>query len=235
MAGHINLGDNSYVAFGSVAHYLASLLLSIVARNRHAVVLARLRSRDCARTLRANLGKQRIFLYLDAPSLVLGEVPMEVVDVVHREDVDEFLQIVDAEEVSAAVDHERAVGEARRIGYLHSRQEHLLLAFHDRQRLHHGLHSVEHASMSCAVDGDHLLRHIEAVGLFAAIHICNGKANLVVGLACCERNVDASEFLNVRSEELSVAFLLSVAVGVEYACLLAEHKRLCIDSSHLLR
>ena len=40
--------------------------------------------------LGTNLGEQRIFLYLDAPSLVVGEMPMEAVDIVQREHVDKL-------------------------------------------------------------------------------------------------------------------------------------------------
>ena len=55
---------------------------------------------DGLRTLRTNLCEQRILLYLDAPSLVVSKVPMEAVDVVQREHVDELAHGVGSYEVA---------------------------------------------------------------------------------------------------------------------------------------
>ena len=197
VARHINLGDNGDVAFGSVAYNLACVVLCVVARNRHVVVLARVGGGDGARALRANLCKLRILLYFNAPALVLGEVPVEVVDVVHGEHVDELLEVVDAEEVATAVDHKRTVGKARSVADVGCRQRYLLGVLNDRQSLHDGLQAIEHASVCCAFKHNGLLRHVETISLVAAGNVGNAELNLVVCLTGCCGNIDAGYFLYV--------------------------------------
>ena len=53
---------------------------------------------------------------LDAPALVVGEVQVQHVELVEREQVDVLLHLVDGEEVARDVEHRAAPGEARMIG-----------------------------------------------------------------------------------------------------------------------
>ena len=58
--------------------------------------------------------KTRIFLDFNAPSLVLGEMPVEVVHLVDGHEVEKTFYLFHAEEMAALIEHEAAVGKARR-------------------------------------------------------------------------------------------------------------------------
>ena len=66
-------------------------------------------------TPRGDLGQAGVTLDLDAPTLVLGEVPVETVDLVAGEMVDVLLHEVRPEEVPAHVEMHAPVGKAGRV------------------------------------------------------------------------------------------------------------------------
>ena len=90
MSWQVNLRNDGDVAVGCILHDVAYLLLCVEAVVGYAVVLAYVMTDNGLLALGTNLGEQRIFLYLDAPSLVVGEMPMEAVDVVQGEHVDKL-------------------------------------------------------------------------------------------------------------------------------------------------
>ena len=75
--------------------------------------------------LGTNLGEQRIFLYLDSPSLVVGEMPMEAVDIVQGEHVDKLAYGIGSYEMARHVEVGSAIGEAWSVSYLNGRNSHL--------------------------------------------------------------------------------------------------------------
>ena len=96
--------------------------------------------------LGANLGEQRIFLYLDAPSLVVGEMPMEAVDIVQGEHVDKLAYGIGSYEMARHVEVGSAIGEAWRVSDMNGWYAHLCsLAVAEWQRLAQSLDTVEHA------------------------------------------------------------------------------------------
>ena len=72
------------------------------------------------RTHRAVLGEFGQPRHVDAPALVLGEVPVQDVQLVHRHRVDEAAHDLLPEEVPPFVQHEPAPLERRRILYLYA-------------------------------------------------------------------------------------------------------------------
>ena len=109
-----------------------------------AVILARVVSYDRLGAVCAHGGEFRVFLDFDAPALVVGQVPVEAIDVVQSEHVDEALHGVEGHEMARHVKVRTAIGEARRIGNLAGRYFYALSS-----RLQHGqslaqcLHAVE--------------------------------------------------------------------------------------------
>ena len=69
----------------------------------------------------ADFGQLGIRLDFDAKTFVVAEVPVEHIELVHRHQVDEPLDVVRVEEVPRLVQHEAAPGETRLIGDLDSR------------------------------------------------------------------------------------------------------------------
>ena len=103
----------------------------------------------------AHGGEFRVFLDFDAPALVVGQVPVEAVDVVQREHVDEALHGIEGHEMARHVEVRTAIGEARRICHLAGRYFYALGG-----RLQHGqslaqcLHAVEQPGVACTLDAD---------------------------------------------------------------------------------
>lgn len=103
------------MALCGVADDLADLLLRVEPAVGFAVVNALfvlvVASDERFRTPGPDLGEQRIFFDLDPPALIVGQMPVEFVDLVQREDVDVGLHVLDREEMAADVEHRPAVGE----------------------------------------------------------------------------------------------------------------------------
>ena len=92
MAGEVNLRDYGNMPLCCISHNLTALILSVVERTIVlAVIFAAVASYDSLVALRCNSCELGVFLYLDAPSLVIGDVPMEAVQVMKRENIDESL------------------------------------------------------------------------------------------------------------------------------------------------
>ncbi|KAG1316802.1 hypothetical protein G6F63_015920 [Rhizopus arrhizus] len=70
----------------------------------------------------ARLGQLRVALDLHAPALVVGQVPVEGVELVRGHRVEHALDLVQALEMPRRVEHEAAPAETRRILDLHHRQ-----------------------------------------------------------------------------------------------------------------
>ena len=126
VAGHVNLGYDGDVAFGSVAHNVLDVLLCVIPAIGCAVILAAVVSDDGLGASCANLGQERILLYFDAPPLVVGQMPMETVDVVQRQYVDKTSHRVGRHKVARHVEVGPAVAEAWPVVYLGGWYQHLL-------------------------------------------------------------------------------------------------------------
>ena len=100
MAGHVDFGDHGDVALLSVLHNLARLLLGVETAVGNAVVEVGVSAKDGTRTLRTDGGELGIFLNLYAPTLIVGQMPVEDVHVVHSQQVDELLDEAHTPEVA---------------------------------------------------------------------------------------------------------------------------------------
>ena len=155
MSRQVDFGNDGDETLAGVLHDFARLLLRVEALMGLAVILARVVSYDRLGAVCAHGGEFRVFLDFDAPALVVGQVPVEAVDVVQREHVDEALHGVEGHEMARHVEVRTAIGEARRICHLAGRHFYALGG-----RLQHGqslaqrLHAVEQPGVACALDAD---------------------------------------------------------------------------------
>ena len=62
-----------------------------------------------------NLSEFRVFLYLNTPALVVGEMDMKPVDVMQRQHVKVFFNLVNCEEMTAHVEMHATICEARKV------------------------------------------------------------------------------------------------------------------------
>ena len=104
VAGHLDFGNHLDVAFGSIANNLAGFLLREIAGIGDGVVRTEVTSDHRALANGTDGGEFGILLDLDAPALVVGEMPVEGVHVVESKHVDVGLDAVDGEEVAAYVE-----------------------------------------------------------------------------------------------------------------------------------
>ena len=123
VSGHIDLGDDGDMTLGSIADNLTGLSLGVETTVGDVVVKVGIGADDGARTLRTNLRKLRPFLNLDAPTLIVGEMPVENVHIMERQQVNELLHEVDGPEMAGAVEMHPSPGESRGVGDFDGRKD----------------------------------------------------------------------------------------------------------------
>jgi hypothetical protein len=100
MAREVNLGNNIDITLGSITHNIAALLLSVIAAVWLTIVDASIRADNSLLADATLLGKARERLHLEAPALIVGQVPVELVATVKRHSIEELLDHIDSEEVT---------------------------------------------------------------------------------------------------------------------------------------
>jgi hypothetical protein len=108
VTGHFNLGHDGDKPIGRVLDDLANVVLRIKPAVSLAVILFRLLARMTHEGLlspAADLRQLGIFLDLDPPSLIIGQVPMEDVHFVQGHQVQKPLDELLRLEMSRAVEH----------------------------------------------------------------------------------------------------------------------------------
>ncbi len=124
MSRKVNFRDHVNSPFCGVYDDLAQLLLRVVAsvESSRRVSAGTVRPEKLlALAPRPDFREERIFPYLDSPTLVIRQVPVELVHLVHRHHVDVPLQLIDAEEMPRAVKVHAPVGEPRPVPDNHVR------------------------------------------------------------------------------------------------------------------
>ena len=117
MARDLDLGNHRDEPLGGVFNHVAHFVLS----EESAVGLAIL-SLVAARGRRfayaSHLRQPRILLYFDTPTLILGKMPVELVDLVHGQNVEHILDFIDGEDVAPHVEHKAPICEIGFVAYL---------------------------------------------------------------------------------------------------------------------
>ena len=116
MPGQVDLGDDSDAQLRRIVDNFTDLVLSIVASVTDAVVRVEIPPYHGTAAVSADKGKLGITLDLDAPALVVGQMPVETVELVDGHDVKIALDCIHAEEMPCAVEMHASVGEPRPVG-----------------------------------------------------------------------------------------------------------------------
>ena len=117
VAGQIDFRDDIDVSLSSIAHNLATIVLGIVASVALTVVDTHVSRSDNRLLTHTSIHCQsREPLYLEAPSLVVGQVPMELVAAVQRHHVEILFDEVYREEMTGAIQQHTSIAEAGRVG-----------------------------------------------------------------------------------------------------------------------
>ncbi|MCY1457830.1 hypothetical protein D9M71_751570 [compost metagenome] len=104
------------MARGGVGDHLADLVLrvetAVGSRRAGGRITAAIAGRNAAA---ADAGQLRVALDLHAPALVIGEMPMEGVELLLGHRIEHALDLVQALEVARRIEHQPAPAETRRI------------------------------------------------------------------------------------------------------------------------
>ena len=125
MTGHFDLRDDGDVARLRIGHHLAHIVLCVetavwdAVEDQLSIALQTAHQRLLAP--RADLGQPGILLDLDAPALVIGEMPMKDIELVQRQQIDVTQHEVLGHEVSRHIEHRAAPAKARNVLDLHAR------------------------------------------------------------------------------------------------------------------
>ena len=153
MAGKVNLGNDIDVTCGCVFHKFAQLFPGVKSTVGCGIIGGAVPALACVNLCgvaqRADFGEQWVFLALEPPSLVFGEVEMEFIHVVESQNVDIFLYRVEGEEMAAGVEMGAAVCKTGIIVDFYRREHHRFRG-NIRNRFADGLHAIEHAGSGAA-------------------------------------------------------------------------------------
>ena len=112
VAGEVDFRDDGDTALSRICNDVPDLVFGVVAAVAYAVVGVPVAAHHRAVAEGADLGEAGIFVDFDPPSLVFAQVPVEAVELENGHHVKHLLDLIDAEEMPAAVKHHAAVGEA---------------------------------------------------------------------------------------------------------------------------
>ncbi len=113
VTGNLDLWHNGDVTFGCVSYDFTDIILCVKAAMRQAVVLFLAEGGDRSRAVRTDFRQSRVFLDLDTPALVFGQMPVEHVQFLKGHQVEQQPDGLLAVEVAAFIKHEAAPGKAR--------------------------------------------------------------------------------------------------------------------------
>ena len=167
MSRNIHLRNHRDISLGSIIHDVLDLLLCIVTTINGTVPLL---------SVCTNGSQLRIFLDLDAPTLVFRQVEVHGVDLEHRHDVDFFLHILHGHEMATRIHMKTTITETRSILYVtalshpfHTR--HFGWAFYlGRQQLHKTLHAIKSALSRLCLDSHTLGRNSQSITFLSHLH-----------------------------------------------------------------
>ena len=117
----------------------------------------------------SNGGQTWVFLYLDTPSLIVSEVPMKVIHLIVRHEIEQSFNLRNAKEVASYVQHEATISKAWTVRNAHARKcegclLHLLTGSEGWwQELFNGLESIEKARCSRCLNRNITLRDMELI------------------------------------------------------------------------
>ena len=173
MARNVHLGNNLNETRGGISHNLLDIFVRIKAAVTLPVGLNVAPAEHLAVAPCAHFREARIFLYLYAPALVFGQMPVEAVHFINRHQVEHALYGFFSIEMAALIEHEAAPGKARGIADAHVGDGpnrfyvRAGLPCHDGagKQLLESLKGIEETGRLCGRDAHLAARHLERICL----------------------------------------------------------------------
>ena len=173
VARNVYFGHYLDKALGGVGHNLFNVFVRIKAAVTLPVGLHVAPAEHLAVAPCAHFREARIFLYLYAPALVFGQMPVEAVHFINRHQVEHALYGFFSIEMAALIEHEAAPGKARGIADAHVGDGPNLFYVHAGLPCHDGagkqllesLKGIEETGRLCGRDAHLAARHLERICL----------------------------------------------------------------------
>lgn len=208
MSRHINFRDYSDEPVGGVPYDFLRLLPGVIAADRYSVIFLRPRRDNRFLAVRTYFRQSGIFFYFNAPSLVVRQVPMKIVDIMQCQHVDDFLHIVHGEKMPAYIDHEAPVTESRIVPDRTGGKRGSRTAFCEGQRLVNGLDSVKDTGFRSAFQ----YNLFGSDGKFVSFLVCNRtikfQKDTVLPCGCGDIDICPADLLYIRGKKMCVSIWL---------------------------
>ena len=169
MARQVDFGNHRNTPVGGIFHHVADLVLRIETAVGRTVIGSPLLADHSGLADAAHGGQLRIALDLDAPALIVGQVPVQRIELVYGHHVDIPLHFVHREEVARHVEVHAPVCEPRRVGDLHAGHlprrigRRLRAVNRRRQQLFETLQGIEEAGKLRRPHFDSLPVHVQFI------------------------------------------------------------------------
>ena len=153
---------------------------------------------------------------LDPPPLIVGQVPVEDVEVVQRRQIDDPLHLFDGIERAPHVEHHAPVAQIRFVGDADRREKHFG-CFCGAHRLAERLDAVEHAGVGLSADGDAVLGNLYFVRFAAFARRVGPQDDCPAVVAKAVRTGDfggrADDRFDISGEKLRIGAHAVVVAG----------------------
>ena len=154
----VDFGNNHDVASSCIGDDVFTLLLSVKSTMRLAVIFASVFTYHRSRTMATDFGEFRQLLDFDAPTLVVGQVPVHAVDAMQSNHVNESFHTVGGCKVACYIQHRAAISEAWSIIDVYTWQSNLASLRHSctflfaevRERFTKRLDAIERTSLGAS-------------------------------------------------------------------------------------
>ena len=233
----VYFGDDRDETFFGISDHVADFILCIehAFAIRLAVIFAGVTAYDGFLALRSDTGQFRIFLDLDAPSLVVRQMPVEAVHVVEGKNIDKLLDRVGREEMAGNIEVHTAVRETRIVVDAGCRKCDIHSFGHGGDRLAQGLHAIEYAGVGCPGDLDAVLAHQQAVAFRVPDVGCDRQMNAFVCVSGDHFRFISRSLFDIGGEETGGLFHFRIAFLIGDRGRRFQQERGAALCHHLLR
>ena len=189
-------------------------------------------------SFRTDLCQFGIFLDFDSPSLIFGQVPMKVVDVMQCHQVNHLLKVADREEVTTYIDHESPVTETGKVGNRTGRKGSChLTVFQDRKSFMNSLDTIKDTGFTASRQKNLFRSDLKFI-TFRMPHcgVYSKNNSIAAFLFVRYTNLGSGHFFNKSSQKISSTMHLFIGCRVDNRSAAVNNKRSSVPGKdNLLR
>ena len=177
---HVNLRYDGDETLSSITHNFLGLFLCIESADRYSVVFIGSGRSNGFLPIGADFRQFGIFLNFDTPSLVLRQMPMEIIDIVQSKNVDNLFQIINGKIMTTYIHHKSTISETGIILDGTSRQRDKCPSVGNGQGLVQRLYAVKHTDLRCAFQYDAVLCDLHFIAFLIGYAFIQNQLDLIL-------------------------------------------------------